>query len=101
MPLPGEKRKDPEEVPLDSPTKKKNKKATKLPFKTALTDDDYEQIAARLKDEMDDTFQAMQASQGKLQGAIDQQLVVLKTLTEKTAMIHTQLIKSPTGYILT
>ena len=62
----GEKRKDPEEAPLDSPMKKKKQKATKLPLKTALTDDDYEQIAARLKDEMDDTFQAMQASQGKI-----------------------------------
>ena len=66
VPLPGEKRKDPEEAPLDSPMKKKKQKATKLPLKTALTDDDYEQIAARLKDEMDDTFQVMQASQGKL-----------------------------------
>ena len=66
-------------------------------MKTALTDDDYEQIAARLKDEMDDTFQAMQASQGKLQGAIDQQLAELKTLTEKTTTIHTQLIKTAAG----
>ena len=97
MPLPGEKRKDPEEAPLESATKKKKQKATKLPLKTALTDDDYKQIAARLKDEMDDTFQAMQASQGKLQGAIDQQLVELKTLTKKTTTIHTQLIKNPAG----
>ena len=97
VPLPGEKRKDPEEAPLESPTKKKKQKATRLPLKTALTDDDYEQIAARLKDEMDDTFQAMQASQGKMQGVIDQQLVESKTLTEKNAMIHTQLIKTPAG----
>ena len=52
----GEKRKDPEEAPLESPTKKKKQKTTKLPLKTALTDDDYEQIAARLRDEMTDTF---------------------------------------------
>ena len=74
MPLPGEKRKDPQQVPPEVQTtkdgeegtpevqKRKKQKATKLPLKTALTDDDYEQIAVRLKDEMDDTFQAMQAS---------------------------------------
>ena len=78
MPLPREKRKDPHQVPLEAQMtkdgeegtpevhKRKKKKATKLPLKTALTDDDYEQIVARLKDEMEDTFQAMQASQGKL-----------------------------------
>ena len=52
--------------------KKKKQKTTKPPLETTLTDDDYDQIAARLRDEMGDTFQAMQASQGKLQGAIDQ-----------------------------
>ena len=66
-------------------------------MKTTLTDDDYEKIAARLKNKMDDTFWVMQVLQGKLQGAIDQQLVEFKTLAEKTATIHTQLIKMPTG----
>ena len=51
--------------------------------------------AVRIRDRMSDTFQAMQASQGKLQGSIDQQLGKLKTLTEKTAIIHTQLNKVP------
>ena len=36
-----------------------------------------------------------------MQGAIDQQLGELKTLTEKTAIIHTQLIKTPAGEIST
>ena len=36
-----------------------------------------------------------------MQGAIDQQLAELKTLTETTATIHTQLIKTPAGEIST
>ena len=68
MPLPGEKRKYPQQVPPETQMtkdgkegtpeaqKRKKQKATKLPLKTPLTDDDYEQIAARLKDEMNDTF---------------------------------------------
>ena len=70
-------------------------------METKLTDNDYELIAARIRDEMSDTFQAMQASQGKLQGEIDQQLGELKTIIENTTIIHTQLIKTPTGESLT
>ena len=62
-----------------------------------MTADDYDQIAVRIRDRMSDTFQAMEALQGKLQGVIDQQLGELKTLTEKTAIIHTQLRKVPVG----
>ena len=36
-----------------------------------------------------------------MQGAINQQLGELKTLTKKTAIIHTQLIKTPIGEIST
>ena len=108
-PLPRDKRKPSQQVPSEAQMtkdgeegtleaqKRKKQKATKIPLNTTLIDDDYEQIPARLKDEMGDTFQAMQASQGKLQGAIDQYLVDLKTLTEKTSTIHTQLSKTPAG----
>ena len=46
---------DIEEVPLDG-QKRKKAKATKPTLETALTDDDYDQIVARLKEEMKDTF---------------------------------------------
>ena len=76
---------------------KKKQKVTKPSGEIKLTVDDYEQIVVRIMDRMSDTFQAMQASQGKLQGAIEQQLGELKTITEKTAIIHTQLSKRPTA----
>ena len=49
------KTQDEEELPLDGPKKKKYK-ASKPHVETKLTDDDYEQIAARIRDEMSDTF---------------------------------------------
>ena len=67
---------------------KKKQKVTKPSGEIKLTADDYDQIAVRIRDRMSDTFHAIQASQGKLQGAIDQQLGELKTLTEKTAIIN-------------
>ena len=60
-----QKQNDTEEVPPDEHKRKKSK-ATKPTLETALTDDDYDQIAARLKEEMKDTFQVMQTSQDKL-----------------------------------
>ena len=42
--------------------KRKKYKATKPALETTLTDDDYEQIVARLKEEMSDTFQVIQTS---------------------------------------
>ena len=60
-----QKRKDAEEEPIEAPKRKKSK-ASKPALETALTDDDYEQIAARLKEEMKDSFEAMQLSQDKL-----------------------------------
>ena len=82
-----QKRKDAEEVPPNA-QKRKKAKATKPTLETALTDDDYDQIAARLKEEMKDTFQAMQTSQDKLQRARDKQLLELKAITTKTVVIQ-------------
>ena len=53
------KRKDAEEEPLEAPKRKKSKDS-KLGLETALTGDDYEKIVARLKEEMKDSFEAMQ-----------------------------------------
>ena len=61
VPSSAQKRKDAEEVPLDAPKKKKSK-ASKLALETILTDDDYEQIAIKLKEETQDSFQTMQTS---------------------------------------
>ena len=55
MPPQAQKRKDAEEAPPEAP-KRKKAKATKPTLETALTDDDYDQIIARLKEEMKDTF---------------------------------------------
>ena len=65
-----QKRKDAEEEPIEAPKRKKSK-ASKLALETALTDDDYEQIAARLKEEMKDSFEAMQLLQDKLQSTVE------------------------------
>ena len=58
MPPEAQKTKDAEEETPEAPKRKKSK-ATKSTLETALTDDDYDQIVARLKEEMRDTFQAM------------------------------------------
>ena len=50
--------KDGEQVTPEAHKRKKTK-ATKLALETSLTDDDYEQVAARLKEEMSETFQAI------------------------------------------
>ena len=67
--------------------KKKKHKATKLPSKTALTEDDYELIATRMHDTLKDSFEAMQTSQEKIQSAVEKQLLELKAITEKISMI--------------
>ena len=46
---------------------------------------------------MSDTFQVMQTSQNKLQSVIDKQLLELKAITEKTAMIQVSPIKVTAG----
>ena len=60
-----QKRKDAEEEPLEAPKRKKSK-ASKPALETALTDNDYEQIATILKEEMKDSFEEMQLSQDKI-----------------------------------
>ena len=57
--------KDGEEGTLEAHKKKKHK-ATKIPSKTALTEDDYELIATRMHDTLTDSFEAMQTSQAKI-----------------------------------
>ena len=86
----GSKRKDPQEVQPEAQKtkngeketpeaqKRKKAKATKPALETAPTDDDYDQIAARLKEEMSGTFQSIQTSQNKLQSVIDKQHLELK-----------------------
>ena len=59
VPSSTQKRKDAEEVPLDT-SKKKKLKSSKPALVTVLTDDDYDQITTRLKEEMKDSFEAMQ-----------------------------------------
>ena len=96
MPLPGEKRKDLQQVPPEAQTtkdgeegipeaqttkdgeegipeaqKKKNQKATKLPLKTALTEDDYELMAMRMHDMLKDSFEAMQTSQENIHSVVE------------------------------
>ena len=57
----GSKRKDALEVPPVA-QKREKFKASKPTIETTLTEDDYDLIAARLKKEMRDSFQAMQTS---------------------------------------
>ena len=85
----GVKRKDTVEVPPTAQKKRKKFKSSMPTTETALTKDDYDLIAARLKEEMRDSFQAMQTSHDKLQSMIDKQLLELKALTEKTSMMQT------------
>ena len=72
-------------------------KSTKLPSKTALTEDDYELIATRMHDTLKDSFEAMQTSQEKIQSMVEKQLLDLKAITENTAMIQVLLIKATAG----
>ena len=109
VPLPGEKRKNPQQVPSDAQMKKdreedmleaqkkKKHKVTKPPLKTALTDDDYELIATRMHDTFKDSFEAMQTSQAKIQSAVEKQLLDLKAITEKNAMIQVPPVKATAG----
>ena len=55
VPPEAQKKKDAEEVPPPAPKKKKSK-ATNPTLETALIDDDYDQIVAKLKEEMKDSF---------------------------------------------
>ena len=57
----GVKRKDVVEVPPVAPKKEKVKSSMPT-IETALTEDNYDLIASRLKEEMWDSFQAMQTS---------------------------------------
>ena len=95
----GSKRKDPVEVPLvaqkgkdavevpPATQKRKKVKASKTTIETALKEDDYDQIVARLKEEMKDSLQAMQTSQDKLQSTVDKQLLEMKSFTKNTVIV--------------
>ena len=96
VPPQAQKRKDVEEVPPKAPNKKKTK-ALKPTTETALTEDDYDLIVAILKEEMRDSFQAMQTSQDKMQSTIDKQLLELKALTEKTTTMQILPVKATAG----
>ena len=99
MPLPGGQKKYSQQFPSEAQTtkdgeegppetqKKKKHKVIKPPLKTALTDDDYELIATRTHDTLKDSFDVIQSSQEKIQSVVEQKLLDLKLITEKTAMI--------------
>ena len=69
----------------------------KPPPKTVLTEDDYELIATRLHDSLKDSFEVMQTLQEKIQSAVEKQLLDLKEITEKTAMIQVPPVKATAG----
>ena len=100
VPPAAQKRKDAVDLP-PSAQKRKKVKASNPTTETALTKDDYDLIASRLKKEMRDSFQAMQTLQDKLQSMIDKQLLELKALTEKTAMMQIPPFKATTREIST
>ena len=85
--------KDGEQVTPEAHKRKKTK-ATKLPSDTILTEDDYELIAMRMHDALKDSFEAMHTSQEKIQSTIEKQLLELKEITEKTAMIQVPPVKA-------
>ena len=105
----GSKRKDVEEVPPEAQMRKdaeevspkaqkrKKPKASKPITQAALTEDDYNLIATRLQDEMQESFQKMQTLQDKIHSTLDKQLQELKALTEKTALMQTQSVKVKRG----
>ena len=66
----GFKRKDAVEVPPAAQKRKKVKSSIPT-TQTALIEDEYDLIVARLQEEMRDSFQAMQTSQDKLKSTID------------------------------
>ena len=75
------------EGPSAMPKKKKKKVTITAPQEPAMTDDEYDIIAARIHEKMKDIFDVMQTSQDQLQSTIDKQMSELKALTEKTATI--------------
>ena len=96
VPPTAQKRKDAVQVP-PATQKRKKFKASMPTTETTLTEDDYDLITARLKEEMRDSFQAMQKLQDKLQSTIDKQLLELKALTEKNSMMKAQPVKVIAG----
>ena len=88
--------KDGEEETPELQNRKKHK-ATKLPLKTALTEDDYELMATRMHDMLKDSFEAMQTSQAKIQSAVEKQLLDLKAIIEKTTMTQVPPVKATAG----
>ena len=62
VPPAAQKRKYAVEVPPAAQKKRKQFRSSMPTTETALTEDDYDLIAARLKEEMRDSFQAMQTS---------------------------------------
>ena len=88
--------KDGEEGPLETQKKKKHK-TSKPVLKTTLTEDDYELIATRTCDTLKDSFDAVKTSQEKIQSTVEKQLLDLKTITEKTTMMHIPSVKATTA----
>ena len=62
-----------------------------------MTDDDYELIATRTHDTLKDSFDVIQSSQEKIQSAVEKQLLDLKLITEKTALIQIPLVNASAG----
>ena len=50
-----------------------------------------------MHDTLKDSFEAMQTSQAKIQSAVEKQLLDLKIITEKTAMIQFLPVKVTAG----
>jgi len=50
-----------------------------------------------MHDTLKDSFEAMQTSQAKIQSAVEKQLLDLKAITEKTAMIQVPPVKATVG----
>ena len=55
-----------------------------------MTEDEYDLIAARIQEKMQEKFAAILSSQDLLHSNIDKQLVEIKAITEKTASIQLQ-----------
>ncbi len=94
----GSKRKsteDPSAVPIK---KKRTKKVTiQEPEATSMTEDEYDLIAARIQEKMQEKFAAMQSSQDLFHTNLDKQLTELKAITERTASMQIQPAPSTIG----
>ena len=55
-----------------------------------MTEDEYDLIAARIQEKMQEKFAAMQSSQDLFHSNLDKQLTELKAITERTASMQIQ-----------